>query len=71
MSTAQVVQALIERAWLAPLIPIVWLVLKLTRTAARILRARAWDRVLQGNGVSEDERRKLITDAAQRDLKSS
>jgi hypothetical protein len=70
MSTGQVAQALIERAWLAPLIPLVWVVLKLTRTAARITCARAWDRVLQGNGVSEDERRKLITDAAQRDLKS-
>jgi hypothetical protein len=32
---------------------------------------RAWVRVLQGNGVSEDERHKLITAAAQRDLKSS
>lgn len=71
MSTAQVVQALIERAWLALLIPVIWLVLKLTRTAARILSARAWDRVLRGNGVSEDERHKLIIDAAQRDLKSS
>ncbi len=71
MSTAQVVQALLERAWLAPLIPVTWLVLKLTRTGARILRARAWDRILRGNGVSEDQRRKLITDAAQRDLKSS
>jgi hypothetical protein len=71
MSTTQVVQVLIERAWLAPLIPVIWVVLKLTRTAGRILSARAWDRVLQGNGVSEDERRKLIADAAQRDLKSS
>jgi hypothetical protein len=71
MVAAQVVQALLERAWLAPLIPLSWLVLRLTRTAARILSARAWDRVLQGNGVSEDDRRKLITDAAQRDLKSS
>jgi predicted LPLAT superfamily acyltransferase len=71
VSTALVVGALIERVWLAPLIPVTWLVLKLTRTATRIFSARAWDRVLQGNGVSEDERRKLITDAAQRDLKSS
>jgi hypothetical protein len=71
MVSAQVVQALIERAWLAPLIPVTLLVLKLTRTAVRILSARAWIRELQGNGVSEDERRKLITDAAQRDLKSS
>lgn len=71
MSTAQVVQVLLERAWLAPLIPVTWVVLKLTRTAARITCARAWVRVLRGNGVPEDERRKLITDAAQRDLKSS
>lgn len=70
MSTAQVVQALIERAWLAPLIPITWLVLKLTRTAARILSARAWISELRGNGVADDECRKLITDAARRDLKS-
>jgi hypothetical protein len=71
VSTAQIMQMLVERAWLAPLIPVTWLVLRLTRTAARITSARAWVRVLQGNGVSEDERRKLITDAAQRDLKSS
>lgn len=71
MSTAQVLQALVEHAWLAPLIPITWLVLKLTRTAARILSARAWVRELRGNGVADDECRKLITDAAQRDLKSS
>jgi hypothetical protein len=40
MSTAQVVQALIERAWLVPLLPLIWLVLKLSRTAARIFSAR-------------------------------
>lgn len=39
MSMAQVVHMLIERAWVAPLIPITWFVLKLTRTAARIRRA--------------------------------
>lgn len=71
MAAAQVVQMLIERAWLAPLIPITWLVLKLTRTGARILSTRAWVRMLRGNGVADDECRKLITDAAQRDLKSS
>lgn len=70
MSTAQVVQTLIERAWLAPLIPVTWLVLKLTRTAARILRAQAWIRALRGSGVTDDECRKLITDAARQDLKS-
>jgi hypothetical protein len=45
-------------------------VLKLTRTAARIRSARAWVRELRGNGVADAECRKLITDAAQRDIKS-
>jgi hypothetical protein len=71
MSTAQIMQMLVEHAWLAPLVPVTWFVLKLTRTAARILSARAWIRKLHGNGVSEDECRKLITDAARRDLMSS
>lgn len=69
MST-QIVRALVEHAWLAPLIPVTWLVLKLTRTAALIFSALR-DRVLRRNGVSHDERCKLITDAARRDLKSS
>ena len=72
MLTAQIMQqVLVERAWLTPLIPLIWLVLKLTRTAARITSVRAWNRMLKANGVAEDERRKLITDAAQRDLKSA
>lgn len=71
MVTAQITQLLFERAWLTPLIPLIWLVLKLTRTAARITSVRAWNRILKDNGVAKDERRKLITDAAQRDLKSS
>lgn len=71
MLTVQTMQVLIERAWLTPLIPLLWLGLKLTRTAARITSVRAWNRMLKDNGVAEDKRRILITDAAQRDLKSS
>jgi hypothetical protein len=41
LSAMQVVQALVDRAWLAPLMPATWLVLKLTRTTARITSARA------------------------------
>lgn len=60
MATAQVVQALIEHAWLSLLIPTTWLVLKLTHTAAHIVCTRAWDRVLRCSGVPEDERRKRV-----------
>lgn len=72
MSTAQVAQALIEHPWLAPLVPIIWLVLKTrtARTGAEILRVAAWDWLLRFKGVSQSKRRALIADAAQRDLES-
>lgn len=72
MSTAQVVQALIQYGWLAPLPPAVWLMLKTStaRTVGRILRVCAWDVVLRLEGVPEAERLRLIAEAAERDLKS-
>ncbi len=71
MLAAQLAQALSEHAW--PLTSVaVWLMLRTSaRTAAQLIRATAWNWLLRCQGVPEDERRKLITDAAQRDLKSS
>jgi hypothetical protein len=72
MSTAQVTQALIDHPWLAPLVPIIWFVLKsrTARTAAGIIRVAAWDLLLRFKGVTKSKRRALITGAAQRDLES-
>jgi hypothetical protein len=73
VSTARVAQVILDYAWLAPLAPVVWLVLKTrtARTTARIIRACAWDGVLRLKGVSRAERLRLIAEAAERDLKSS
>jgi hypothetical protein len=72
MSTAEIARVLIEHAWLAPLVPAVWFVLRtrIARTAAWMLRVSAWDWLLRLKGVPDDDRRKLISDAAQRDLES-
>lgn len=69
---AQIALAISEHAWLAPLVPVVWFVLwtRTARTAAWIIRVFAWDWLLGLKGVSEDTRRRLIADAAQRDLES-
>lgn len=73
MSTARVAQMIFDYAWLAPLAPVVWFALKTctSRTAARIVCACAWDAVLRLKGVHRAERLRLITEAAERDLKSS
>lgn len=73
MSTAQFVQAVLDYAWLAPLPPAVWLLLRTStaRTVGRILRVCAWDVVLRLEGVPEADRLRLIAEAAERDLKSS
>lgn len=67
----QVARLLIEHLWLAPLIPAVWLMQKLARTAARMIRVSAWDWLMKLKGVPEARRRELIDGAAERDLKSS
>lgn len=53
--------------------PIVWYLLRtrIARTFATIVRVVAWDWLLRRRGVSADTRRKLIVDAANRDLESS
>jgi hypothetical protein len=73
MSTAWVAQVIVICLWLAPLAPAVWLLLKTrtARTAARIVCTCAWDAVLRIKGVPRAERLRLITEAAERDIKSS
>ena len=73
MSSALVVQAVLDYVWLGALSPAVWLVLRsaTARTVGRILRVCAWDVVLRLEGVPEAERLRLIAEAAERDLKSS
>ena len=76
MSVTEVTQlalAIRDYAQLAPLILIIWLLkrTKIARTAVRIIRVAAWDWLLRRKGVSESTRRKLIAEAAQRDLESS
>jgi hypothetical protein len=61
----QVTRLLIEHLWLAPLILSVWLMQKLARTAARMIRVSAWDWLLKLKGVPEARRRELIDGAAE------
>jgi len=70
---AQIALTIKDYAWLAPLVPIVWLAhrTRLARTAVRITRVAAWDWLLRLKGVPESTRHELITDAARRDLESS
>jgi hypothetical protein len=72
MWAAEVARAIGEHAWLAPLPLAVWFMqrTRIARTAAWILRVSAWDALLRFKGVPEDERRRLVADAAQRDLES-
>lgn len=53
--------------------PVVWFLLRtrVARTAAAIIRVTAWDWLLRRKGVPANARRKLIADAAKRDLESS
>lgn len=52
-----------QQAWPFSLLLTVWWVLR-----TRIVRTAAWSWFLHRQGVAKTERRKLITDAAQRDL---
>jgi hypothetical protein len=69
---AQVARAIGEHAWLTPLIPVVWFMLRtrMARAGAQVIRVATWDWPLRLKGVPDDDRRKLIADAAQRDLES-
>lgn len=60
-----------EYAWLAPLAPAIWVLLRtrITSTVAKIIRVSAWDWLLCLKGVPDDERHRLISDAARQDLK--
>lgn len=62
----------IKYGWLALFPPIVWFLLRtrIARTIATIIRVSAWDRLLRRKGVPVRTRRKLIADAAKRDLES-
>ncbi|MCW2502436.1 MAG: hypothetical protein JWO79_720 [Actinomycetia bacterium] len=69
----QVVQALIEHAWLAPLPPVVWY-LQRTRTArafATVIRGEIRDRWLRAEGAPEETCHELAGDTVRRDLQSS
>jgi hypothetical protein len=75
MSTTEFTQlawVIRDYAWLAPLLPAVWFPQRtgIARTA-RIIRVTAWDWLMKAKGVLESTRRKLIADAARRDLESS
>lgn len=59
----QSVLALSQHAWPPTLIFFIWLLLR-----SRIVRTAAWVWLLRRQGVPEVKRRKLITEAAQRDL---
>jgi hypothetical protein len=69
----QVVQALVEHAWLAPLPPGIWFLqrTRTARTVATVIRGEVRDRWLRAKGVPAAERRKLAVDAVRRDLESS
>jgi hypothetical protein len=53
--------------------PVVWFLLRtrVARTAAAVIRVTTCDWLLRRKGVSASARRKLIADAAKRDLESS
>jgi hypothetical protein len=75
MSAAEVAQAaraIGEHAWLTPLIPVVWFMLRtrMARTGAQIIRVATWDWLLRLKGVPASTRRTLLSDAARRDLES-
>lgn len=75
MSTTEVAHlalAIKDYAWLAPLLPVVWFLQRTHtfRTVAKIIRVVAWDWLLRLKGVPESTRRKLIADAARRDIES-
>ena len=73
MSTAQVLQWLIEHVWLAPVPPAAWLVLRTrtARTITTVIRGEIRDRWLRAKGVPARERRKLAVDAVRQDLEST
>jgi hypothetical protein len=73
VSPTEIVQALIEHAWLAPLPPVLWYVrrTRIARTAVTVVSGEIRDRWLRAKGVPPDERRKLAVDAVRRDLESS
>jgi hypothetical protein len=62
--------SIIEYLWLAPSVGAGWWALRtrLARTVSKIIRVEAWDHRLRAKGVSANERRKLLTDLARRDL---
>ena len=70
---AQLTWLIRDYAWLAPLLPLVWFLQRtcIARTAAKIIRVAAWDWLMKAKGVPMSTRRKLIADAARRDLESS
>jgi hypothetical protein len=69
----QVVQALIEHVWLAPLPPALWYLrrTRVARAAVTVVSGEIRDRWLRAKGVPATERRKLAVDAVRRDLESS
>ncbi len=69
----QVVQALIEHLWLAPLPPALWYVrrTRIARAAVTVVSGEIRDRWLRAKGVPATERRKLAVDTVRRDLESS
>lgn len=67
------VTLVVQYGWVALLPPVVWFLARtrIIRTAATIIRVTAWDCLLRRRGVPISTRRKLIAEAAQRDLESS
>ncbi len=75
MSAAELAELALafKYGWIALLPPIVWFLLRtrIARTTAVMIRVAAWDWLLSRKGVPVSTRRKLIADAAKRDLESS
>lgn len=67
---AQIALAIWDYAWLAPVPPAIWFVVKArtARTVATVIRGEVRDRWLRAKGVPEVTRQELAVDAVKRDL---